>query len=80
LNAYWRREWSHSKRTISDVTGKPPRRRRNGGIPVGFLGQAVLRKEQRDMTPEAELMEPEKMAFAIKRLGKHVSAATNIYI
>jgi hypothetical protein len=33
-------------RTITDIKGSSPRKRRNGRKPVGYLGRVALRREQ----------------------------------
>jgi hypothetical protein len=40
------------KKTVIDVTITSPWKRRNGDMPVGYSGQAALRREQCDMMAE----------------------------
>lgn len=38
---------------ITDVTGIPLERRRNGGTSIGYFRRASLRREQCDMMPDS---------------------------
>jgi hypothetical protein len=40
-------------RAIIDITSTPPHRRRHGSMPVGYSGEAALRREHCNMTPES---------------------------
>jgi hypothetical protein len=37
------------KKAITDITGLSPQKRRNGDMPVGYLGEAAIRREKCDM-------------------------------
>jgi hypothetical protein len=63
-------------RVITDITGTLPWRRRDGGMPVGYLGRAALRIEHCDMTPESWYSGAGRDG---QRLCKHVPAATNTH-
>jgi hypothetical protein len=47
-------------KAVTDVTRGHPQCRGNGGLPVGFLGQAVLRMEQCDMMSNSQNLESKK--------------------
>jgi hypothetical protein len=40
-------------KAIIDITDMPPQRR-NGSMPVGYLGQAAFNREQCGMTPDSQ--------------------------
>jgi hypothetical protein len=61
---------------ITDVFGTSPRRR-NGDVPIGYLGHALLRRQQCDMTVENQIVERRRRPFLRQRHSKHVSAAIN---
>jgi hypothetical protein len=60
-------------KAIADAIGTSPWRRRNDDMPVGYLGQAALRREQ---WLKAGILKLEEAPIATQRRGKH-SAATN---
>jgi hypothetical protein len=70
-------------RAITDVAGRPPLNRGNGGAPIDYSGRAVLRREHCYMIPESlnsgVSRNAVEMSIASQRLGKRVLEALTMH-